>query len=372
MKNCKAPLAKGVWPVMAAIVLASCGGQSEEASAPPVRPIKLITVEDYTDQFSASFPAVFEAAQSTQLTFQVGGLLQELPVVEGQPIAEGTLIAKLDQRDFQNNLNSVKAQFDNAESEYQRARRLAAENAISQSILEQRLSQRDIAKAQYDTAQKSLDDTELFAPYDGQIAEVFVENFQNVSPQQAIVAFQSTGDVEAVINLPARLVAYVPQLVPIDPTVTLDVAPEFQFPATFKEITGQADPTTQTYRASFTFEPPENFLILPGMTGTVSSTFQYTGDRFDGGVSVPLGSIIAEGEDKYVWVVDEQTMTVSKREVTISEERIGATVTVMTGLESGEVIAGAGASYLQEGMAVRAWEVGQQKLCGRNAPNESC
>ena len=350
----------------------ACSSETEAPQEPPIRPIKLVTVKESTNRFPVSYPAVIEATQSSVLTFQVNGLLQELPVSEGQPVEKGELIAKLDQRDYQNNYNSAKAQYDNAESEYQRARRLAEENAISRSVLETRRSQRDITKAQFDTAKKALDDTELRAPFAGQIAQINVENFQNVNAQQAIVTLQSAGEVEAVIDVPARILAYVPQINPVDTTVTLDAAPNVQIPALFKEASGQADPTTQTYRARFSFTPPGDLLILPGMTGKVDSVFVYTGEQYDLGVSVPTGSVLVEGDDKFVWVLDEATMTVTKRLVVVSEDRFGEEVSILEGLQDGEIIAGAGASYLQDGMRVRAWENGQQQLCSGNAANESC
>lgn len=356
-------------------LLAAAGACSPEAEAPqepPVRPVKLITVEQASNRFPVSYPAVIEAAQSSALTFQVSGLLQELPVDEGQEVEQGALIAKLDQRDYQNNFNSAKAQYDNAESEYQRADRLFAENAISRSLLEQRRSQRDIAKAQFDTAQKALDDTELRAPFAGVIAEINVENFQNVGAQQPIATLQSAGDVDAVINIPAAILAYIPQLNPIETAVTLDAAPNIKIPAVFKEATGQADPTTQTYRVRFTFTPPENLLILPGMTGKVDSVLIYEGDQIDLGVAVPTGAVLAEGDERFVWVLDEETMTVSRRPVVLSQDRFGEEVGIVDGLEGGEMIAGAGASYLHEGMRVRAWENSQQDVCGGNAINESC
>ncbi|MEM9495026.1 MAG: efflux RND transporter periplasmic adaptor subunit [Pseudomonadota bacterium] len=342
--------------LIAAALLAACSSEGEIAAEPPVRPIKLVTVEASSNRFPLSYPAVIEASQSSILTFQVNGLLQELPVTEGEIVEKGALIAKLDQRDYQNNFNSAKAQYDNAESEYQRARRLFQENAISRSILEQRRSQRDITKAQFDTARKALDDTELRAPFAGQIAQINVENFQNVNAQQPVVTLQSDGAVEAVINVPARILAYLPQIDPVDTTVTLDAAPDVKIPAEFKEATGQADPTTQTYRTRFTFTPPEDLLILPGMTGKMDAVFVYKGDQIELGVAVPTGSILAEGDTLYVWIVDQETMTVSKRPVEVSDDRFGEEVAVIEGLEGGEVIAGAGASYLQEGMRVRPWE----------------
>lgn len=346
------------FPLMALLLFGTlaCSPEASEEDDPIVRPVKLVTVEAASNEFPVSYPAVIEAAQSSVLTFQVSGLLQELPVTEGQLVEKDEVIAKLDQRDFQNNLNAARAQFDNAESEYQRARRLSEQNAISRSVLEARRSSRDVARAQLDTAQKAFDDTELRAPFTGQIAQISVENFQNVTAQQPVVTLQTAGVVEAVIDMPARILAYVPQIVPTGTVVTLDAAPNLPIPAAFKEASGQADPTTQTYRARFTFTPPETLLILPGMTGSVDSVFVYEGEQFDLGVTVPVGSILAEGDARYVWIVDEEVMTVSRREVTISEDRFNGEVSILTGLEGGEVIAGAGAAYLHEGMTVRAWE----------------
>ncbi len=338
------------------IGLSACGPSDEEVSAPAVRPIKLVTVEAASNEFPVSYPAVIEAAQSSTLTFQVNGLLQELPITEGQLVERGTVIAKLDQRDFQNNLNSARAQYENAESEYQRARRLSEQNAISRSVLEARRSARDVAKAQYDTAQKAFDDTELRAPFTGQIAQVSVENFQNVTAQQPVVTLQTAGVVEAVIDMPARILAYVPQINPTATVVTLDAAPDLRIPAEFKEASGQADPTTQTFKTRFTFTPPETLFILPGMTGSVDAIFVYEGEQFDLGVTVPTGSIMAEGDQRYVWLVDQDTMTVSRHKVSVAEDRFGEEVSILEGLEGGEVIAGAGAAYLHEGMTVRAWE----------------
>ena len=70
--------------------------------------------------------------------------------------------------------------------------------------------------------------------------------------------------------------------------------------------------------------------------------------------SVPLTAITSDGESNYVWVVDRDLMTVSRREVTIVDG-IGETVVVTEGLAAGETIATAGASFLTDGMQVRPW-----------------
>ncbi|MCA8889913.1 MAG: efflux RND transporter periplasmic adaptor subunit [Parvularculaceae bacterium] len=336
------------------LALCACAQREETESKTAVRPVKLVTVEEASTRKSMSFPAVIRAAQSSELTFQVPGLLQELAVQEGDEVEKEALIARLDQRDYQANLDSARAQFNNAESEYQRARRLAEEDAISQSVLETRQSQRDIARAALTTAQKALDDATLTAPFAGHVARIFVENFQNVQAKEPIATLQSEG-VEAVVNAPATVIAYVPQFEPIDTVVVLDAAPDLKIPATFKEATGAADASAQTYQVSFSFTPPDNLLILPGMTGAVESDFVITGNILEGRLAVPISAVVAEGDDRFVWVVDPETMTVSRRAIKIGRD-VGEMIRVTEGLEAGETIVAAGAAYLHEGMTVRAWE----------------
>jgi len=71
-------------------------------------------------------------------------------------------------------------------------------------------------------------------------------------------------------------------------------------------------------------------------------------------ISVPLSAILSDGTARYVWIIDQDSMIASKREVTVSDG-IGESAVVTEGLALGEMIATAGASYLSEGMQVRPW-----------------
>jgi RND family efflux transporter MFP subunit len=137
--------------------------------------------------------------------------------------------------------------------------------------------------------------------------------------------------------------------------VLLDAAPDTRIEATFKSASLLADSTSQTYAVTFTFDPPGNLVVLPGMHATLElSQARWTTDSQSQRVSVPLSAILSDGTARYVWIVDQDSMTVSKREVTISDG-IGESAVVTEGLAMGETIATAGASYLAEGMQVRPW-----------------
>lgn len=341
---------------LALVAAIGCSGGEPEEERKVVRPAKLIEVETSQPVRTVKYPAMIEASSSAEVTFQVGGLLQELPVRSGQTVEEGDLIARLEQRDFRNDVATARAQFDQAESAFLRTERLLAENATSRRAFEQAQAERDVARAALDTARKRLEDTTLHSPFTGIISAVHVERFQNVTAQEPIVTLQTTGTAEAVFQVPARQVATSSQFETEETVVLLDAVPDVRIPASFQSVATEADPQTQTFVVNYAFTPPADLIILPGMTGMVESRLRFTRD---GGLAdlpgVPTSAVLSDGEANYVWVVDQGTMTVARRDVTIAPG-VGETLAVLDGLVAGEVIVGAGGSYLHEGMQVLRYE----------------
>lgn len=343
---------------LTALAISACSSQTEEvASTPKVRPAKLTTLESASVARTLSFPAVIEAEQSSEMTFQVSGFVTQLNVLEGDEVKKGQIIARVEERDFQNSVAQAQAQFDNAEVEYQRAKRLAEQDAISQSVLDTRRTNRDVAKASLDSAKKTSGDTVLRAPFSGFISNVLVERFQNIQAKEPIAIIQSDSMV-AVVNAPADIVARTPQFEPKDASVLLDVAPTTYIPGTFKEASGQADPATQTFQARFSFESPENVLVLPGMTAAVSMKYNFndSADIVPVGIAVPVSAVLAEGDDLYVWRVDQSTMQISKAPITRGMGMVGQHVIATSGVSAGDVIVATGGSFMHDGMTVRAWQ----------------
>lgn len=338
------------------VATASCGSDdAEQTREPAVRPVKLITLSAASGVETSRYPAIVNAARFSELSFQVGGLIEEVAVVEAQNVGEGDLIARLDQRDFQSQLVSARSQFQNAEEEYQRAVRLAQEDAIARSILEQRQSQRDVAKAQLDTAEKALEDTVIRAPFAGAVVQVPIRERENIPAGQLVAALMGHGALEVTIDVPARVIAEAQQVEDRGAFVILEAAPDNRIEATFKEANLLADTASQTYGVTYTFAPPANLVILPGMNATVElSGARRSQTTATNRVSVPLSAIVSDGSSRYVWVVDQDSMTVSRREVTVADG-IGEMAVVTEGLTLGETIATAGASFLADGMQVRPW-----------------
>lgn len=345
--------------IVITLYLSACES-SEDASTKEsvVRPVKLITVNMADATAVNQFPAVIGANKLSELSLQVGGKLLEFPVRQAQQLKRGDLIAKLDQRDFLSSLASAKAQYENSEQEYQRAVRLSKEDAIARNVLEQRKTQLDVSKAQLEQAEKALADSELHAPFNGVVAQKSVENLQTVSAGEVLISLMSVDLFKATIDLPASFVARIPKEKSENKNrqafILLDAAPNQPIVAEFKEATLIADTTSQTYAVTFTFIPPNNLNVLPGMNAIIE-LHRNNATASNTRVAVPLAAVLSDGSSNYVWVVDNEQMTVSKRIVVI-EEGVGLTVVITSGLKTDDVIVGAGGDYLSEGMKIREWK----------------
>ncbi len=69
-------------------------------------------------------------------------------------------------------------------------------------------------------------------------------------------------------------------------------------------------------------------------------------------ISIPLNAILSDGQGQYVWLAEGDPLTVKRQNVQVGAS-VGDTLVVESGLSEGDVIVGAGASYLFEGMKVR-------------------
>lgn len=340
--------------VLFVLSTAACAAEEPQPEKEIVRPVKLVTIGAEQTEKTERFPAVIDAAQSVELSFQVGGQITSLPIKEGETIQEGALVAQLDDRDFRSRLASAKATHAAAQDQYLRAQRLAAADAIAKSELEQRLTQRDVARANLEEERKALKDTVLRAPFTATVVSVPAKQQQHIQAGEIVAKLMGKGKTfEAKINVPASLIAGSIKRKEHGAYVILDALPDARMKASFTSALLMADAQSQTYEVTLVFEAPDNVLILPGMNAAV----ELVSSRLDDDVprlSVPLAAVSSDGDARYVWVIDPDSMIAAKRRVVLGNS-IGDSIVVTEGLTAGEVIAGAGAAYLAEGMRVRPW-----------------
>ncbi|MEO0699130.1 MAG: efflux RND transporter periplasmic adaptor subunit [Pseudomonadota bacterium] len=343
-------------PAVAAWLIAGCSGEAVLEAGPEPKTVKIATAQKSSSALQNTYPASVRSVRSTDLAFQVSGRVVVWRALEGTRFRKGDVIARLDDRSFRNAVTQAQAEFRNAQSEFERAERLIEGNAISQSVLESRLAEREVAAAALDSAEKDLSDTVLRAPFTGTVGTTYIEEFQTVQAQSPILSLQSQ-QVEAVVNVPGSFVVNVPKVRSIEAVVELDAAPGQEMPARFREASGEADSSTQTFEAKFAFTPPPGLLVLNGMTARLKANAEFAGGmaQVPTGVAIPLSAVLHSEEKSFVWVIKPVEKTVTRREITLASS-VGKQVVVKSGLKAGERIVASGGAYLNEGDPVREWQ----------------
>jgi len=128
----------------------------------------------------------------------------------------------------------------------------------------------------------------------------------------------------------------------------------------FRLIWTEASEATRTYPVNVLIEQPEDVTILPGMAGEASATVELPGNPDDPqALEVRLSALATDDQEKsYVWVIDPETQTVSRRDVELGETTTRGIF--VRGLRRGEWVAVAGTKTLQEGQKVRMVEAGRR------------
>ena len=200
-------------------------------------------------------------------------------------------------------------------------------------------------------ANLQLADSTLRAPYDGIIAQRFVEVGQNIRAQQPVVKFQDIAEIDIVADVPESVMAEIRSADIVQLVAEFSATPGHQFPVHIKEVAQRADPVTQTFPIRVAMLVPEGVNLLPGMTALVSMTYRRAsilGERF----LVPISALFQpEPGRQVVWVI-AQDMTVTARPVKTGEAT-GGRIEIVEGVQPGDRIVTAGVSFLREGMKVR-------------------
>ena len=338
--------------------LVGCGGAQEVEEAPVARPISSIVVgESFVGRLT--FPGIAQAADRAELSFRVAGPLVEFPAGEGEQVRRGQLLARIDPRDYQITATEAKASYDQARADAERYQRLYEREAIPLADLEVRSARRDVAQARFEQAQADLRDTELRAPFAGQIGRRYVENFEDVLARQPILSLHDIDQVEVVINVPESIMALAREGRRPSILVAFDAAPDNLYQARVSEFAVNADPQTQTFAVTVSLPQPQEINVLPGMTAKVGITTTIT-TAVDSAapVAIPAHAVFSdENGAANVWVVDTEALTVHRRPVELGPVTGTEGVTVLDGLAPGERIAIAGVHFLREGQPVRLIDV---------------
>ena len=267
-------------------------------------------------------------------------------------------MATLDPSDYQIAVDQARANYDLAKVQFDRAKTLLDKQLASKAGFDEAQAQLKVAEAALKSARTNLAYTELHAPFTGQVAQRYVENYESITAQQPVFSLQKNTVVDVAVQIPEDMLSNVDKDSQYQPEVRFDTHPNEVFRAKLKEYDTDADAATNTYKVVFQLTRPESFNVFPGMSATVRAQLDQIMKVKSGGWNVPAAAIFSDGtgasEQSYVFVVNSNNQ-LEKRAVTLSSITDDGFV-VTDGLHDGEHIVAAGVHRLKAGETIRIWQ----------------
>jgi multidrug efflux system membrane fusion protein len=315
---------------------------------------------------------------------QVDGKLINISFTEGQEVAKGTIVAKIDPVTYQaayDQTAATKAKDEallaNARLDFDRYTRLAATNAINKqqldtqkSLVSQLEAQVRLDQAAIDNARAYLSYTDIVAPLTGRTGIRLVDegNLVKASDTTGIVVITQVRPISVFFSLPQQ------DLPDLNKGLTEGPLPVDAFGADNKTaldkgkvlvIDNQVDQTTGTVKLKAEF-PNADLQLWPGQFVNVRVLI----DTLRNVVVVPTAAVQRGPNGTFVYVVkDDDTVTV--RPVTLTQQDDVRSV-AGTGLQAGERVVTTGFARLTEGTQVTvssAEDAGQVTPGGQPRPD---
>lgn len=342
------------WLGASAFALASCEKQNASEAKPKI--VEAVVAKLTPVVENNSITGEVSARVESNLSFRVSGRIVERFVDVGSSVKAGEVLARIDAEEQKAdlgvataNLQSAIAQQTQAQLAFDRQQNLFKTQVTTRAALDQALETLLIAQgsvksaqAQLGTAQDALTYTELRADADGVITARDVEVGQVAQAAQLVFTLAHDGPRDAVFNVFESL--YLGRNLENKVAVSLLSAPSDRIEASVREISPTIDASTGTIRVKVGLEGAADMQLGAPVIGLFRSTARDA-------IELPWSAMASKSGKPAVWVVDPTSLSVSLRQIDVSNYETGR-FAVRAGVSPGEIVVADGSKFLQPGQTV--------------------
>jgi RND family efflux transporter MFP subunit len=367
---------------------------AEDVKAPEPLAIATAAVESRSIDRYLRVTGSLMADEQAEVSAETAGRVIETPVERGTRVAQGALLVRISPSETSAQLAeadanaaqiearlgivagqpfdrtrvpdvmNAKASLDFAQAEYTRMQSLLEQKVISQSEFDQRRTQLEAARQNYQAAQnmadqsyrsleaarartvlarKALADTSVRAPLTGLVAERLVSVGDYVTRGQRVATVVRVDPLRVELTVPEQQVAMIK--VGQQVRLTVDAYQGEEFPATIRFVS----PALRSDQRALTVEavaPNADGRLKPGLFATALVRQPDAAPA----LLVPAGAVETLAGTSRVYVVKDRV--VDERIVTLGE-KVGAQVEITSGITRGEVVAAEPKGRLSDGQQVK-------------------
>ena len=319
--------------------------------------VRTVTAEFTSYSRPVKLTGEVAAHVTTNLSFRVSGKITEWMVDVGERVKKGQVLARIDPKEQNADVESAEAALQGAEAvvkqaslSFERQKMLLGTNASTQELFDQAQTTLQTAqaslessKAQVGTARDALSYAELRADTDGIVTVRSVETGQVVQTAQTVYTIAKDGPRDAIFNIYESLLSEEPD----DPKIVLALVsdPSVQTTGTVSEISPTINASTGTVKVKIAMDStPDRMTLGASVTGIARPKPAKL-------LILPWTSVSAINDKPAVWVIDPKSRTADLRPVAIASYETGR-VLISGGVSKGEIVVIDGAKSLRPGQVV--------------------
>lgn len=309
-------------------------GVTASESLPAVR-VRLAPVQAESLPLVTDVTGTVRPVERAVLAAKVMGAISELPVSLGQRVAAGDMLVKLFAEDTVARITQARSELNVARRDLSRETELLAKGASTAETVRNLQDRFEGSEARLRDAEIQLGYAEIRAPFDGVIAQKWVNAGDLAVPGRPLLELEGLGDFEIEAAIPESLASGLS----LGAAINGEVAGN-RFAGTLREISSAADATTRSVSVK---------IALPA--GSPVRSGQFARLQLPGlpvrTLLVPAGAVSVSGQMERVFVAGDDQRAVL-RLVRAGAKR-GDRIEILSGLREGERVVVDPPSTLREG-----------------------
>lgn len=333
--------------VCLALIAVSCAdrGNRKVIEKEPIN-VGVLTVTPMSSQYYNVYVGEINASGSAVISTNHSGILKAINVQQGTHVNRGDVLAEVISKNVQASYDISHASLRQAEDGYERVKKVHESGTVPDVKLVEIETQLEKARAAAKSAEESLEECRIKAPFNGTVSEVFVEQGIQVNPGTAILKLVDLSTIEVSIPVPEGEIGRIKigQKALID-VPALDIT-GIEAHVELKGVTA-ASPS-HTYRCTLVPEKKQTNLY-PGMVCKVRLSEVAESLR----IRIPASAVEMDSNGRFVWVVNDGV--VGRKYVTVDGYQEQGVI-ISSGLEPGDKVIVKGSAKVSTGMKVNSVE----------------
>lgn len=281
--------------------------------------------------------------EEVNLSFETSGKITYIYFEEGTFVQKGTLLAKMNDKPLQAELQKLEAQIPLLESRVYRQKQLLEKDAVSQEAYESVTTEMDKLHADIDLVKARIEQTELRAPFDGQIGLRFVSEGTYATTSTIISTLTKITPLKLEFSVNEAQANEIRPGLKVKFTAGNNMLSKHE--AKVYAVETRLDEQTLTLKARAMYDNPDG-LLRPGNSVNIEILMS----EFDDALVVPGIAVIAEMGRDIVYVYENGF---AKQRIITKGLRTASSVQILKGLNYGDTLITSGVMQLRDAMPVK-------------------